>query len=174
MNTAPCISGMDACAGVSMTFYWPSTDLHITLKSSIKPVQHNGDLFPLSRSLSAFARQARPHYQKERPQTYARAIFILISSTRVHTPAHIRIQMAAMNLHCIYQCGKRPSYKWLLMMLLYCKGSDYAGEIFRERERAQGHSTCVWILRKPLKVPTAPWFIRPFPAYVCMMSYRPV
>lgn len=100
--------------------------------------------------------------------------FILISSARVHTPAHIRIQMAAMNLHCIYRCGKRPSYKWLLMMPLYCKGSDYAGEIFRERERAQGHSTRVWILRKPLKVPTAPWFIRPFPAYVCMMSYRPV
>ncbi len=102
------------------------------------------------------------------------SFFILISSARVHTPAHIRIQMAAMNLHCIYRCGKRPSYKLLLMMPLYCKGSDYAGEMFREREQAQGHSTRVWILRKPLKVPTAPWFIRPFPAYVCMMSYRPV
>lgn len=53
-----------------------------------------------------------------------------------HTPAHTCIQMAAMNLHCIYRCGKRPFYKWLLMMPPHCKESDYGGEIFRERERA--------------------------------------
>lgn len=165
MNTAPCISGMDACAGVSVTFYWPSPDLHITLKSGIAPVRHNRDLFSLA--LSAFVRQARPDYQKSKSANARMPFSSHLQHTRAHTPARIRIQMAAMNLHCIYRCGKRPFYKWLLMMPLHCKRSDYAEEIFRERERAQGHSTRVWILRKPPKVPTGPWFIRPFPAYVC-------
>lgn len=166
MNTAPCISGMDACAGVRVTFYWPSTDLHITLKSGITPVRHNRDLFLLSRSPLSLTAQARPRYWKERAWMYAHF-------HHAHTPAHTCIQMAAMNLHCIYRCGKRPFYKWLLMMPPHCKESDYGGEIFRERERAQGHSTQVWIFRQTLEVPTSPWFISPFPAYVCMMSYRP-
>lgn len=129
MNTAPCISGMDACAGVSVTFYWPSTDLHITLKSGITPVRHNRDLFLLSRSPLSLTAQARPRYRKERAWMYAHF-------HHAHTPAHTCIQMAAMNLHCIYRCGKRPFYKWLLMMPLHCKESDYKGEIFRERESA--------------------------------------
>lgn len=80
---------------------------------------------------SSLPQQARPRYRKERAWTYAHFHPHL---QHARTPAHTCIQMAAMNLHCIYRCGKRPFYKWLLMMPLHCKESDNGGEIFRERE----------------------------------------
>lgn len=84
-----------------------------------------------------------------------------------------------------------PAFKWQLWIFIASIGVESAPSIndywwcrrivrkattegkFSGRESAQGHSTQVWILRQTLEVPTSPWFISPFPAYVCMMSYGP-
>lgn len=38
-------------------------------------------------------------------------------------------EMVAMNLHCIRWCGKRPSPKWLLMIMPHCKECEHSMEM---------------------------------------------
>lgn len=46
-------------------------------------------------------------------------------------------EMVAMNLHCIRWCGKRPSPKWLLMMMPHCKECEHSMEMVRQAWRTR-------------------------------------
>lgn len=50
-------------------------------------------------------------------------------------------EMVAMNLHCIRWCGKRPSPKWLLMIMPHCKECEHSMEMVQQAWRT-GEGRC--------------------------------